>query len=375
MSETRVTRKGRRGERPGREAVPGEGRHAADGRPGGNGAAWGGARRWRGKHRAEQPMVPKTEFTSYYGKPVLNPPVWEARDIAGYFFLGGLAGGSSLLAAGADLTGRPGLARTAKAGACAAITLSLAALIHDLGRPARFLNMMRVFKVTSPMSVGTWLVSGYVPAAGVAAATALTGRLPRIGAAATTGAAVLGPAVAAYTAALISDTAVPAWHDGYPEMPFVFTGSAAMAAGGLGLLAAPADESGPARNLAWLGQVMEMVAFERMTRRIGMVAEPYRAGRGGAYIRAGQVLGAVGATGAALSGTPVVRGTRPRRVVAALSGAALLGASAATRWGVFHAGMASARDPKYTVVPQRKRLDERRTAEARPASPPQLPPA
>ena len=53
-------------------------------------------------------MVPKAEFTSYYGKPVLNPPVWEARDIAGYFFLGGLAGGSSLLAAGADLTGRPG---------------------------------------------------------------------------------------------------------------------------------------------------------------------------------------------------------------------------------------------------------------------------
>ena len=104
--------------------------------------------------------------------------------------------------------------------------MSLAALVHDLGRPARFINMMRVFKVTSPMSVGTWLLSGYVPAAGVAAATALTGRLPRLGAAATAGAALLGPAVAAYTAALISDTAVPAWHDGYPEMPFVFTGSA-----------------------------------------------------------------------------------------------------------------------------------------------------
>ena len=70
----------------------------------------GGARRRRAR-RAERPMVPKAEFTSYYGKPVLNPPVWEARDIAGYFFLGGLAGGSSLLAAGADLTGRPGLSR------------------------------------------------------------------------------------------------------------------------------------------------------------------------------------------------------------------------------------------------------------------------
>ena len=307
-------------------------------------------------------MVPKAEFTSYYGKSIINPPVWEARDIAGYFFLGGLAGGSSLLAAGADLTGRPGLGRAAKTGALGAGLVSLAALVHDLGKPARFLNMMRVFKVTSPMSVGTWLLSGYVPAAGVAAATALSGRLPRLGALATGGAAVLGPAVAAYTAALIGDTAVPAWHDGYREMPFVFTGSAAMAAGGLGLLAAPSAETGPARNLALLGQVTEMLAFERMTRRMGMTAEPYHSGRGGAYIRVGQVLGALGATGAALSGTPLVAAGRPRRVVAALSGAALLGASAATRFGVFHAGMESARDPKYTVVPQRKRLNERGTA-------------
>ena len=321
-----------------------------------------GASRWRRKRRAEQPMVPRAEFTSYYGKPVLNPPVWEARDIAGYLFLGGLAGGSSLLAAGADLTGRPGLGRAAKAGASAAITLSLAALVHDLGRPARFVNMLRVFKVTSPMSVGTWLLSGYAPAAGVAAATAFTGRMPRLGAAATAGAALLGPAVASYTAVLVADTAVPAWHDGYPEMPFVFTGSAAMAAGGLGLLAAPAGESGPARSLALLGAAIETAAVERMTRRIGMVAEPYRTGRGGAYMRASRILAVLGAAGAALSGTSAVPAGRPRRIAAAVSGAALLGASAATRWGVFHAGMASARDPKYTVVPQRERLRERARA-------------
>jgi len=307
-------------------------------------------------------MVPKAEFTSYYGKPVLNAPVWAATDIAGYFFLGGLAGGSSLLAAGADLTGRPGLSRVAKTGAAAAGAVSVAALVHDLGRPARFINMMRVFKVTSPMSVGSGLLAGYVPAAGVAAGTALTGRLPWLGRAATAGAAVLGPAVAAYTAVLIADTAVPAWHDGYREMPFVFTGSGAMAAGGLGLLAAPAGESGPARSLALLGQVVEMTAYERMTRRMGMVAEPYRSGRGGAYIRAGQVLGALGVAGAAVTGTPVLPAWRVRRIVAAASGAAMIGASAATRWGVFHAGLASAADPKYTVVPQRERLRQRAAA-------------
>jgi len=334
--------------------------------------------RWRRKRRAEQPMVPKAEFSSYYGKPVLNPPVWEAADIAGYFFLGGLAGGSSLLAAGADLTGRPGLSRAAKAGAGGAITLSLVALVHDLGRPARFLNMLRVFKVTSPMSVGTWLLSGYAPAAVAAAASAFTGRLPRLGAIATTAAAVLGPGVAAYTAVLVSDTAVPAWHAAYPEMPFVFTGSGAMAAGGLGLLAAPAGQTGPARNLALLGAAMETAALERMTRRAGMVAEPYRGGRGGAYLRAARVLGILGAAGAAVSGTSALPAGRPRRIVAALSGAALIGASAATRWGVFHAGLASAKDPKYTVVPQRERLNERAAAGAAPAAPPQepvLPPA
>ena len=87
---------------------------------------------------------------------------------------------------------------------------------------------------------------------------------------------------------LISDTAVPAWHDGYPEMPFVFTGSGAMAAGGLGLLAAPADESAPARHLALLGAVIELAAFERMTRRIGMTAEPYRHGPGRRLRQGGQ---------------------------------------------------------------------------------------
>lgn len=343
MSQTDVTRQGLRGKRPDREATTGANL----------------AKRWRGKRRAEQPMVPSAQFTSYYGKPILNPPVWESPDIPGYLFLGGLAGGASLLAAGSDLTGRRVLARVTKSGAFAAGLLSVTALIHDLGRPGRFLNMMRMFKVTSPMSVGSWLLGGYVPAAGIAAATALTGRLPRLGAAATAGSALLGPAVASYTAALISNTAVPAWHDGYPEMPFVFTGSGMMAAGGVGLLTAVLpgagrDETTPARNLALLGIAMEAAAFERMKHRIGMTAEPYSEGRGGRYVKTGKALATAGAAGAALSGRS--------RVAAALSGVALIAASAATRWGIFHAGLASAGDPKYTVGPQRQRLKERAQA-------------
>ena len=266
------------------------------------------------------------------------------------------------MAAGADLTGRPGLSRSAKAGAFAAGMLAMTGLIHDLGKPARFLNMLRVFKVTSPMSVGSWLLAGYLPATGAAALAGLTGRLPRIGAAATAGAAALGPAVASYTAALISDTAVPAWHDGYREMPFVFVGSGASAAGGLGLLAAPVEENIPARNAALFGTALELAAAKRLEKRIGVVAEPYHQGRGGGYMKLGQALAAAGVAGAMLG--------RKNRVISALAGAVLLGSSAATRWGIFHAGLASAADPKYSVVPQRERLKHQaEAAMAGPASP------
>lgn len=252
------------------------------------------------------------------------------------------------LAAGAHWTSRPALARATKTAAFGSAGLSTVALIHDLGRPARFLNMLRVFKVTSPMSVGSWLLASFAPLAGVATASAWTGRVPRIGVAATAGTAVLGPGLAAYTAALITDTAVPAWHDGYREMPFVFTGFGAAAAGGLGMLVAPVAQSTPARTFTALGVVSELVATHRMEKRLGMVAEPYSSGRSGKYMRASKVLSVVGVAGAFLG--------RRRRMPRALSGLILLAASAATRWGVFHAGRASAADPKYTVIPQRERV-------------------
>ena len=130
-------------------------------------------------------MVPDAEFTSYYGRPVIKEPVWQAPDVAGYLFFGGLAGASSVLAASAHLSGHRELARVAKVGALGAISLSAAALVHDLGRPARFTNMLRVFKPSSPMSVGSWLLAGYGPVAGAAAVSEVTGILPAAGTAAT----------------------------------------------------------------------------------------------------------------------------------------------------------------------------------------------
>ncbi|MGW4026109.1 NrfD/PsrC family molybdoenzyme membrane anchor subunit [Streptomyces sp. NPDC005009] len=319
-----------------------------------DGARGAGRRRGRG----ERAMVPDAEFTSYYGRPVLNRPTWKPLDIAGYLFLGGLAGASSLLAAGADATARPALARTAKLGAVGAISLSTAALVHDLGRPARFLNMLRVFKPTSPMSMGSWLLAAYAPLTMAAAAADVAGRYRIAGAAATASAAALGPAVVTYTAVLISDTAVPSWHEGYRELPFVFAGSGATAAAGLALAAAPTDQTGPARRTAVLGALLELGAFRLMKRNMGPAAEPYEEGGPRTWLRAAEVLTAGGAALAACAG-------RRDRALTALAGTALLAGSAALRLGVFHAGVASAEDPRYTVVPQRERLAARsRTGEA-----------
>jgi hypothetical protein len=86
-----------------------------------------------------------------------------------------------------------------------------------------------------------------------------------------------------------------------------------------------------------------------------MVAEPYQSGKG-RYLKAGQVLSALGVLGTVASGFAGGRG----RIAARLAGSAFVGASITTRWGIFHAGLASADDPKYTIIPQRQRIGSAR---------------
>jgi DMSO reductase anchor subunit len=312
-----------------------------------------GKKKRKGGGRREKAMVPDATFESYYGKTILNSPTWSALDIAGYLFMGGLAGGSSIIAAGADLTGRPAMARNSKIMALGAITTSLVALVHDLGRPERFLNMLRVFKPSSPMSVGSWILSIYGPQAGLAAVTSVSGKFTRVGRVATIGAALTGPAVAGYTAALMSDTAVPAWHDGHRHMPFVFVGSATMAAGGFAMAASPLAEAGPARRAVVLGAVVETVAQEMMEREMGLASETLHQSTAGRLTTLSRALTATAAVTAVT--------LAPKSRIAALAGGlAALAGSACTRFGIFHAGVASAKDPKYVVVPQRERIDARR---------------
>ena len=307
-------------------------------------------------------MVPEVEFGSYYGRPILKRPVWT-WDIAAYLFTGGLAAGSSLLAAGADLAGFTGQRRAGRATSAAALAASTFFLIRDLGRPERFLAMLRVAKPTSPMSVGTWILAAYGVPAGLAAAAEATSsplvrrRLPgplggfvvAAGRPAGLAAGLVAPALATYTAVLLADTAVPSWHEAHPHLPFVFAGSAMASGSAVGLLVAPDAEAGPARRLAVLGGAMELAGTAAIRHRLGLVGQPYRTGRPGRLLRWAEVSTGLGVI-AAVAG-------RSRRSLRALAGGCLLAGSVLTRLGVFEAGVASTEDPMFVVVPQRRRVE------------------
>lgn len=296
-------------------------------------------------------MVPPAEFTSYYGKPILKPPVWKSPDVPAYLYLGGLAGASAVMAAMSDLTGSRELRRVGRVVAAGGATVSVGALIHDLGRPLRFLHMLRVFKPTSPLSVGSWILSPFSALTAAAAASELTGRLPVLGSLAGAGAGVLGPAMTTYTAVLFSDTAVPVWHEAHRELPFVFAGSSLASAGGAALAVAPIGTAKASRRMAVAGAVLEVAASRRMEDRLGPIGAVYKKGRAGTAMRASRAVTLVGAASALIS-------TRSR-VAGAVSGVLLNAGAATLRYAVFAAGTASAEDPEYTVVPQRQRLEAR----------------
>jgi polysulfide reductase-like protein len=288
---------------------------------------------------------------SYYGKPIIKKPVWKT-EIPAYFFAGGLAGASATLSAAARAAGNDALARRALYVATAGVTVSPYFLIKDLGRPMRFYNMLRVFKVTSPMSVGTWVVATEGTSTGIAAACDLFGVLPRVRAAAQTVSGLLGPAMATYTGALVADSVVPVWHEARHELPLLFAGSSAAAAGGIAAALTPVAAARPARRLGLLGAVTELVAHKVMERRMGeFVAEPYKKGGAGRYAKAAETVTLTGSALMLLAGR--------NRVGAITAGALLAAGSWCTRFAVYHAGRASAADPTYTSIPQRARAAER----------------
>jgi hypothetical protein len=291
-----------------------------------------------------------SEARTYYGAPVVKEPEWT-WEVPWYLFAGGLAGGSSLLSGLARLTGRRRMADRATLVAAGAALASPVLLISDLGRPSRFYNMLRVFKPTSAMSMGSWLLAVYGPMAAGAAALQVTGWFPRLKAVLDAKVALLGLPMTTYTAVLMSDSSIPVWHEARDELPFVFAGSAAASAGAAAVLLGPHDEAGPARRAVVFGVALEGATEQLMEKRLGELAEPYHEGDGGRYAKAAKTLNTTGAALVALGG-----GTRPwRRNAGRLGAAMVLGGTICLRWSVFRAGFQSARNPQYVVRPQRER--------------------
>ncbi|MGY1696278.1 NrfD/PsrC family molybdoenzyme membrane anchor subunit [Geodermatophilus sp. SYSU D00814] len=331
-------------------ATPGAGWRRADGPT----AEARGKRRRRGGRRGgggEVPMVEDATFTSYYGRPIIKQPVWKSPDVPLYLFLGGMAGSSSILAAVADVTGRPVLTRVGRYTAGGGALASVVFLIHDLGRPERFLHMLRVLKPTSPLSVGSYILAPFSGAAAATAAVELLGWFPRLKRFGGVVSALFGGPLATYTGVLLANTAVPAWHAPHRQLPFVFGGSAMAAGGGVTMVFTPVAEAAPSRRTAVAGAAIELAVMHRVESDHGIESKPYHVGRAGTLLRAAKACTAAGAGLTVLAGR-----SRPGAVV---SGLLLAAGSLLTRFGVFEAGLASARDPKYTVVPQRERMAAR----------------
>ena len=271
---------------------------------------------------------------TYYDTPVVATPVWKPS-IALYFFAGGLAGASAGLGLAARLAGRHRLARSCVLAAVAGAALSPALLIEDLGRPERFHHMLRMFKVTSPMSVGTWILTAFGGASGMAALSEVSGRLRRLGRAAEWASAALGMPLATYTAALIANTSMPVWRRARFHLPFLFAASSAGAAGSLAAAVTPPEESAAARVLAVGGALAATAATGLMERHLGEDAEPYRSGTARRFARLAGPLALAGAA-------TMAAGSRSRP--ATVAGAALvLASSLVERFAVYRAGADSAR--------------------------------
>jgi Polysulphide reductase, NrfD len=157
----------------------------------------------------------------YYGQAVVKPPVWT-WEIPIYFFIGGLGGMSAAIALGAALFHHADVARAAMWVATIAAVLSPVLLVMDLGRPHLFVNMLRVFKPQSAMSMGVWILTGFgacvVPgliALELHAAHVFTGTLDEVARIAARllifGSAIFGMLLATYTGVLIGATAIPVW--------------------------------------------------------------------------------------------------------------------------------------------------------------------
>lgn len=280
---------------------------------------------------------------SYHRLPLLKPPVWT-WEVPAYFFVGGAAGAAAVVAAVARLAGgSAALVRDARWIAAVGGAISPVLLVSDLGQPERFLNMLRVFKLRSPMSVGAWTLVAFSNAAGAAAfADAVTrmtrGRLPvRIIADASEAvAAATGLVLSTYTGVLIGATAVPVWSRNVSLLPLHFGASGLGSAVSLLELMGHRDR---ALNTIGIGAALvETAVGWSIERTRDPVLDPLKEGGSGTLTRLGGLLSGPVPLALRIAGRRSMGGRR-------LAAVSTIAGSLLTRIGWLAAGKASARVP------------------------------
>ena len=307
--------------------------------------------------------------------PVINAAVWT-WEVPLYFWFGGMATGSSFVALACDIAGDHRSARIARMVTIGAIVPGSPLLIMDLGRPERFLHMMRIFKTRSPMSMGAWCLSAFSSVAGGALAVdlasqpAVVKRLPkrarriarlagrpRLARALGAQTAVLGTYLGSYTGVLLAATAVPVWNRSRLFLPpiFICTAMATGAAANRVVLAAAGVPAGhPTRRALGAVETAAMVAELGLSalneKRLGSLSEALETGAPGKQFRLARVATIAGLAERLL-------GRRGGPAVQHASSALFMGAAMAFRFGWVGAGRTSAAD--HEAVARTARLRAR----------------
>jgi formate-dependent nitrite reductase membrane component NrfD len=338
-------------------ARPGDGRNVG---PAGALAGEGAAQRIRSPDAAHAlpARAPEAEGPSYHGLPVLKRPVWT-WEVPAYFTVGGLAGSCAVLGASAALLGGRDtrlLVRRCRLVAAGGAIASAGLLVSDLGRPERFLYMLRVFRPTSPLNMGTWVLSAFGALSCVAAlpevvgARHAAGAIRRVAEVAGAGAGLAGLPLVGYTGVLLANTAVPVWQATRNTLPILFAFSGAVSAGALLDAWLPvgvgADVAHRFGLLARGAEVSLSSALHREAARgAPRVARPLTEGASGVLLKAARVL--------TLASTALDLFAHRRRSARVASAVFALAGTTALRVGIVFAGRASAADPHATFDQQR----------------------
>jgi protein NrfD len=290
---------------------------------------------------------------TYYGRASIKPAPWDPL-VPIYVFLAGTAGGAAVVGAAARAgLGRDGtaIARNAHFLGLAGSLLGAPLLVADLKTPRRWYNMLRIFRPTSPMSIGSFVLTGFGGITALGSLAALASRRQGGGLAADlmlAPAAVTGTLMATYTASLLSATSVPLWAS-EPELLAMRYGTSAVASGAA-VLSLAAHAQGRARDAASLDRIALVAAGAAFATTL--VAErrhrerrldgPYRGTVPGTLERAAVVLGALPLV---LHGANLVRGRRSP-VLSVAGSLAMLASSLLGRIAVMEAGPHSTSRPR-----------------------------